>query len=169
MCTGAIDAPFALKGQTGADPLADMVATVESCGTQTQVLLAKVKALLGSAYRGVFKKDPPASLRVLVDELSAGEDPIAEYGRERTASGMTTALALTMAHGADGDFEKIASSYPVGSDGKEVELRPYLLKARGYAKQLAEVLEKRAVARAAVKRNKASKGASASQSAQSMK
>jgi len=43
----ATDVPLPLKEKVRVDPLTDMIAAIESCGTQAQVLLAKAKEILG--------------------------------------------------------------------------------------------------------------------------
>jgi hypothetical protein len=142
-----------------------MIATAESCGTQAQVLLAKAKEILGGIYTGIFKKGAPTSLRALVEGFEATEDPFAEYGRDRTRSGATMALTLALAHGIKGDFEKAASTYPTGSDGKEVDLKSFSKRAKECAQLIADMLEKRVISRVAAKRDVVAKGVDASQSA----
>ena len=162
LSAAAVHLPAPLKESAGSDPLATMVATAEECGTQARILLAKSKGVVGNVYRTVFKKDAPASLREAVEELSATDDPIVEYGRERTSSGMLTALALTMAHGVEMDQDKVCGSFPTGADGKEVRLGPFLDKAKVCAQRMSAMLEERAAARALAKRGRSSKGGSAS-------
>ena len=65
-----------------------------------------------------------------MEAFDAAEDPFAEYGREKTRSGATMALTLTLAHGIKGDFERAASTYPTGSDGKEVDLKSFSKRAK---------------------------------------
>ena len=55
---------------------------------------------------------------------------------------------LTMAHGIQGDFDKVASEFPTGADGKEVDLAPFARRARDLAKKLATLLEQRAAKKA---------------------
>ena len=57
---------------------------------------------------------------------------------------------LTMAHGIQGDFDKVTSEFPKGSDGKEVDLAPFARRARALAKTLAALLEQRAADKAAI-------------------
>ena len=161
----ATDAPLPLKAKVQVDSLTDMVAAVEGCSTQAQVLLAKTKEILGGIYTGVFKKSAPTNLRALVEAFEAEEDPLLAYGRDRSRSGATMALTLSFAHGIEGDFEKAASTYPTGPDGKEVDLKSFSKRAKECARLIADMLEKRAIARAAAKHSAATKGNDASQSA----
>ena len=146
--------------------MTDIVATVEGCGTQTQVLLAKVKEVLERIHDNVFpKKDPPKTLGALVDTFCAKEDPFLVYSRDQTRTRAAMAMTLAMAHGIQGDFEKATSSFPTGAGGEEVDLKPFSKRAKKWAKKLAEVLEKRAAERDAAERGVASKGAERSESA----
>ena len=95
-----------------------MIATAEGCGTQTQVLLAKAKEILGGIYAGIFKKGAPTSLRALVEAFDAAEDPFAEYGRDRTRSGATMALTLALAHGIKGISRKLLPPTRRGPTGR---------------------------------------------------
>ena len=113
-CAGAIGVPLTLKDQVRNDSLMDMVATVEGCGAQTQVLLAKVKEILDRIHFNVLpKKDVPKTLRALVEALGTEEDPFLGYSRDQTRMGATMAMSLAMAHGIKGDFEKATSVYPM--------------------------------------------------------
>ena len=56
---------------------------------------------------------------------------------------------LAMAHGIQGDFNKVASELPKGADGKEVDLTPFAHQAKTLAKKLAALLEQRAAEKAA--------------------
>ena len=100
-----------------------------------------------------------------MEAFDAAYDPLAEYGRTKTRAGAATALTLVLAHGVEADFEKVTTTFPTGPSGEAVGLKPYSKRAKEYASKLAEMLEKRAAAREASRREAAAKGAEASESA----
>ena len=52
----ATDVPLPLKEKVQVDSLTDMIAAIESCGTQAQVLLAKTKEILGGSTQASLRK-----------------------------------------------------------------------------------------------------------------
>ena len=87
-CAGAIGASLDLKDQVRVDSLTDIVAAIESCGAQVQVLLAKVKEVLERLHDSVFPKtDLPQTLGELVEASAPRRIPWWVTAATRRGSG----------------------------------------------------------------------------------
>ena len=82
-----------------------------------------------------------------MEVFCADEDPLVSYSHDQTRVGAQAMLILAMGHDIEGDFQKATSSFPMGADGKEVDLNPFAKRAMKLAKQLVALLEKRAFER----------------------
>src|SRR5664279_3749516 len=91
---------------------------------------------------------PDAALPQTIDGLVEAfrATSLADYSQEQTIRGARAAVTLAMAGGIQGDYEKAFSEFPKDADGKEVDLKPFENQARKLAKQLSNMLSKRATA-----------------------
>jgi len=130
--------------------LDDILHEVESYGAQANELVVKARNTLFDLYGKMFPKaKPPQELSALVNLFGADRDSLGKYSKAQTMCGAETALALAMAHGIQGDFNKAMSEMPKGPDGQEIALAPFGREARELAKKLAVLVEEAAKVRPA--------------------
>lgn len=132
-------------GRLRNDALNDIISAVEDYGARVEEVMTKAADALSSLYGNMFPQDEvPTTLRELAEVFCVEPGPLLDYSRAQTICGAETALTLCMAHGVQGDFDKVASEFPKGADGREVVLTPFARRARPLAKRLAKLLEQRA-------------------------
>jgi len=128
--------------------LSDALVAAENHGTQVQELMAQAKAGLVRFHQDVFpKKEPPVTIRELVEVIGADEDPLVGYSHAQKRTSAEVALTLAMGHGIEGDFQKAFSEFPRGPDGTPVDLVPFRKQAKRHAKRLAALVAQRAADR----------------------
>ncbi|KAM0871368.1 hypothetical protein ACQ4PT_039438 [Festuca glaucescens] len=133
--SGAVEAPLDLSNQVRIDSLTDTVAAVGGCGDQVQELLARLKGALKIFHENMLPEVVvPQALEKLVELFCAEEDPLVDFSCMQAETGARVALAVVMAHGIDGDFQKATESYPTGADCKEINLKPFAKKVKKYAR-----------------------------------
>ena len=127
---------------------ADVAALADSAAV-SEASLAKVKALLGRLQgslsvhcRALMKpgKEAPRSLSGIVDFLNGKNNPLKSFASEQTRQGASLAFGQLIAHGLEGDLERICSSKAVDAAGKEVEPSSFSAKGITYAKLLGVTL-----------------------------
>ena len=129
--------------------MTDAVALVEDYDSRAKDLMAKAASTLATLHENMFPKaELPRTLGELVAVFRM-DDPLTEYSCSQIVSGAKTTLMMAMAHGVQGDFNKVTSEIPKGPDGKEVVLAPFTKQANFFAKQLVVLLEHRAAEQAA--------------------
>ncbi|KAM0844478.1 hypothetical protein ACQ4PT_057038 [Festuca glaucescens] len=157
----AIEAPLDHASLARVDSLTDVMTEVEGYGDQARELLARLKGALGIFHANMHPKvDVPQALEKLVDLFCAEENPLADFSRVQIETWAKITMAVLMAHGIQGDFEKATTTYPKDADGEDMSLKPYAKMAKKCVKQLSVVLsaheaaQGKAAAKAAISETK---------------
>jgi hypothetical protein len=72
-----------------------------------------------------------------------GEDPLIAVVPRQVITGSESVFLMLMMHEVNCDFDKIASTYPKGKDGRDVSPREYLEHAQALSACLANFLADR--------------------------
>ena len=133
-----------LEEESCVKPLTDAIDVTEGRGKQLRLLLSKSKEVLANLHVIMRPKVPaPTKLEEFVDTFHSSDDIVKEFCYSQSERGSQTVMTMAIAHGVKVDFPKIVSTFPTGSDGKEVDLKPASKLARKYSKQLMKLISAR--------------------------
>ena len=134
-----------LKSNEILDPLTDAAKVVELHASRLEILGGLLKFALERLYVHFFPQESlPMTLRELVIPFGADEDQMVEFKRAHLAAGASKPIEMSLAHGANVDWDKVSTSLPKDANGKVISRKPFRAWAADLANQLIQTLVGRA-------------------------
>ena len=120
------------------------MALAKKQGKDLRQTLSKTQKALTHLHEVMLPgEDAPSTLERLANVFAASDAAIKDYSYMQTERGTRSLISLIMAHGMKVDFEAITSSFPVGSDGKDVSMKKYTKLDRPLASQFSKLIATR--------------------------
>ncbi|KAM0887225.1 hypothetical protein ACQ4PT_029181 [Festuca glaucescens] len=119
------------------DPLLDLLTMLEANNVRVRNMLVHARRAFTRLFGHFFlRQKQPEDLLALADVFNAQEDPVLNYRRATTKTGMEIVMAIAMAHGEVVDWDKVSSSHAVDKAGQPMSLVPFLKNAKKFSKKM---------------------------------
>jgi hypothetical protein len=113
------------------DPLLDSLTMLEANSVRVRNVLVYARRAFKHLFGHFFPiQKEPEDLLALANAFNAPEDPVINYHRAATKTGVEISMAMAMVHGEVVDWDKVSSSHAVDKAGQPTSLVPFLKNAK---------------------------------------